>query len=81
VWQAVVHGQPDPLPSSVSQEVKKLVSLLLTKAPDRRPTIDWILKTNLVSRYVNALIGYGREIKRQIDLLKDEGGPDQGDRK
>ncbi len=85
VWQSVVNAQLNPLPSTLSLDVKKLVTLMLSKAPDRRPTIEQIIKTKIVKRYIRNIIGYGREIKKQMDkyqvqedatvALKTEEGP------
>ncbi len=43
---------------------------MLNKNPDRRPGISQILSTKLVTKYVKAIVGYGRTIKFQMDELK-----------
>jgi len=83
-WRNIVQSEPSPLPQHISPEVKKLVSLLLSKSPDRRPAIDKILITKLVTRYVKTIVSYGRLTKNQHDLLKapeDEENEDKTIRK
>jgi len=66
-WKNIVQSEPSPLPQHISPEVKKLVSLLLSKSPDRRPGIDKVLLTKLVTRYVKIIVSYGRLAKNQYD--------------
>ena len=70
-WKNITTGDFPPLPSHISQDVKKLVNILLAKSPERRPEIDQIIITKLVTRYVKLIVGYGRMAKNQYDLLKD----------
>jgi serine/threonine protein kinase len=69
-WKSVVQTDPAPLPQHISSDVKKLVTIMLTKSPDRRPSIDQIVLTKLVTRYVKLLVGYGRLAKNQYEVLK-----------
>lgn len=69
-WKSVVQTDPPPLPQHISSDVKKLVTILLTKSPDRRPSIDQIVLTKLVTRYVKLIVGYGRMAKNQYEILK-----------
>jgi serine/threonine protein kinase len=69
-WKSVVHTDPAPLPQHVSPDVKKLVTIMLTKSPDRRPSVDQIVLTKLVTRYVKLLVGYGRLAKNQYEVIK-----------
>jgi serine/threonine protein kinase len=69
-WKSVVHTDPAPLPQHISPDVKKLVTIMLSKSPDRRPSVDQIVLTKLVTRYVKLLVGYGRLAKNQYEVLK-----------
>jgi hypothetical protein len=69
-WKSVVHSDPALLPQHVSSDVKKLVAIMLTKSPDRRPSVDQIVLTKLVTRYVKLLVGYGRLAKNQYEVIK-----------
>ena len=69
-WKSVVQSDPAPLPQHISSDVKKLVTIMLTKSPDRRPSIDQIVLTKLVTRYLKLLVSYGRLAKNQYEILK-----------
>lgn len=69
-WKSVVTADPPPLPPHVSSDVKKLVTILLSKSADRRPSVDQIVLTKLVTRYVKHLVGYGRMAKNQYEVIK-----------
>jgi len=75
-WKSVVSADPPALPPHVSSDVKKLVTILLSKSADRRPSVDQIVLTKLVTRYVKSLVGYGRMAKNQYEVIR---GPVSGE--
>ena len=75
-WKSVVSADPPALPPHVSSDVKKLVTILLSKSADRRPSVDQIVLTKLVTRYVKSIVGYGRMAKNQYEVIK---GPVSGE--
>jgi hypothetical protein len=75
-WKSVVSADPLPLPPHVSSDVKKLVTILLSKSADRRPSVEQIVLTKLVTRYIKSIVGYGRMAKNQYEVIK---GPVSGE--
>ena len=58
-WQTILSikgQQPDPLPSSIKEENKKIVKMLLEKDPKKRPDAQELLKKNKVRKIVDALM-------------------------
>lgn len=80
-WKSVVHLDPPPLPQHISPDVKKLVTIMLTKSPDRRPSVDQLVLTKLVTRYVKLLVGYGRLAKNQYEVIKGPVGEEEAESK
>ena len=58
-WQtilAIKELEPSPLPSSIKEENKKIVSMLLQKIPENRPDAKKLLQTKEVLNIVEAFL-------------------------
>lgn len=68
MWK-IVNDEPPSLPDHVSSQVQALVTSLLAKDPDKRPTVDDVLHSPFLKEC----------IQQQLQSLRAEGEGDGGD--
>ncbi|CAK4703630.1 unnamed protein product [Aphanomyces euteiches] len=66
----ITKATPDPLPSHVPSEIQQLVGLLLSKAPEQRPSASEALALPVVQTYLMQFASYlPRQPKRSVAPL------------